>query len=122
MSNFHVISRERHGQMRWRRSSDYAFAAQEATVPLVAAELPKAVMSLPIAFTEQAGSYFPAAILSLLAGKNLFVSRPALGWRLHSPPAPARSGWPRPRIAGRCCASTKIAVLSPTRRRVNLFH
>ena len=75
MSNFHVISRERHGQMRWRRSSDYAFAAQEATVPLVAAELPKAVMSLPIAFTEQAGSYFPAAILSLLAGKNLFVSQ-----------------------------------------------
>ncbi len=75
MPNYHVISRERHGGRRWQRTSGYAFAAQEATVPLVAAELPKAVMSLPLAFTEQADGYVPAAILSLLPGKNLFVSQ-----------------------------------------------
>ena len=75
MPNYHAISRERHGGRRWLPASGYAFAAQESTVPLVAGELPKAAMSLPIAFTEQADGYVPAAILSLLPGKNLFVSQ-----------------------------------------------
>ena len=75
MPHYQAISRERHANRRWQPSSNYAFAAREALVPLVAAELPKAMMSLPIAFTEQDGAYLPAAVLSLLPGKDLFVAQ-----------------------------------------------
>lgn len=74
MHNYQPISRERHGNQRWSRSSNYTFAAHETVVPLIAAELPKAMLSLPIGFTITGGSYVPAAILSLLPGKDLFVA------------------------------------------------
>jgi len=74
MSNYQPISRERHARQRWQRHSGYSFAAQEAVIPLVAAELSKATMSLPIAFIVQGHSYVPAAVLSLLPGKDLFVA------------------------------------------------
>ena len=75
MPTYHAISRERHASLRWQRNPDYAFVAHEAIAPLVAAELPKAMMSLPIAFTEQSGGYVPSAILSLLPGKDLYVTK-----------------------------------------------
>lgn len=75
MPHYQAITHERHANRRWRPSSNYAFAAREAIVPLVAAELPKAMMSLPIAFTEQNGGYLPAAVLSLLPGRDLFVAQ-----------------------------------------------
>lgn len=75
MPHYQAISRERHANRRWRPSSNYAFAAREAIAVLVAAELPKAMMSLPIAFTPQDGGYLPAAVLSLLPGKDLFVAQ-----------------------------------------------
>ena len=75
MPNYQFITRERHASLRWRPASNYTFAAREALAPLVAAELPKAMMSLPIAFTEQGGGYMPAAVLSLLPGKDLFVAQ-----------------------------------------------
>ncbi len=75
MPNYHAITLERHASRRWLRSSGYAFAAQEAVIPLVAIELPRAMLSLPIAFTPQAEAYLPAAILSLQPGTNLFVGQ-----------------------------------------------
>lgn len=78
MPNFQVISRERHAALHWKRYSNYAFAAADSVVPLVAAELPKAVMSLPIAFIEQGENYVPAAVLGLQPGNNVFV---APDWR-----------------------------------------
>lgn len=75
MPNYQPISRERHGNQHWARSSSYAFAAHETVVPLVAAELSKAMLSLPIGFTDLGGSFVPAAILSLLPGKDLFVAQ-----------------------------------------------
>jgi len=74
MANYQAVSRERHAMQRWQPSSGYRFAAQEAVVPLVAGELSKAMMSLPIAFIEQSGGYVPAAVLSLIPGKDLFVA------------------------------------------------
>ncbi|SFC17997.1 SapC protein [Polaromonas sp. OV174] len=73
MPNFQVISRERHANQRWQRYTSYAFAAHEAVIPLAAAELPKATMSLPLAFTEQDGAFIPVAVLGLQAGSNLWV-------------------------------------------------
>lgn len=74
MPNIQVISRERHATLRWTRYANYTFAAAESVVRLVAAELPKAAMSLPIAFVEQGESYVPAAVLGLQPGNNVFVA------------------------------------------------
>jgi hypothetical protein len=74
MPNYQAISRERHAGQRWKRYTSYRFAAADSVVPLVAAELPKAVMSLPIAFIEQGEVYVPAAVLGLQPGNNVFVA------------------------------------------------
>ncbi len=68
------LSRHRHAEKDWRRWTSYAFAAQQALVPLVAAELPKAALGLPIAFTQQGESYLPAAVLGIEPNVNLFVA------------------------------------------------
>ena len=78
MPSFQAISRERHGKKRWVRLSNYRFAAAESVIPLVAAELPKAAMSMPVAFIEQGAAYVPAAVLGLQPENNVFV---APDWR-----------------------------------------
>ena len=75
MPNYHAVTFERHASRRWLRKPGYAFAAQEAVVSLVALELPRAMISLPIALTQRGESYEPAAILSLQPGKGLFVAQ-----------------------------------------------
>lgn len=93
MTEFVPITAERHGALRWRRFTSYAFARDSAMVGLVAAELPKASMALPIALapresattdsseagpetgpkTEPVSGFMPAAVLGLEPGQNLFV-------------------------------------------------
>ena len=90
MPNYHAISPERHARQRWQRYSAYTFAAADSVVPLAAAELPKAVMSLPVGFIEQAGGFVPVAVLGLQPGKNLFVA-PDGRWAGHYIPAAFRS-------------------------------
>lgn len=68
------VSRERHGQQAWKRWTSYAFAAQRALVPLVAAEFPKAAMAFPVAFIQKGDSYLPVAVLGLEPNLNLFVA------------------------------------------------
>lgn len=75
MSNYQAVSRERHAKQRWQSQAGYTHAAQETVVPLVAAEIPKAMLSLPIAFIAQGEAFVPAAVLSLLPGKDLFVAQ-----------------------------------------------
>lgn len=74
MPNFVPITREHHAARRWQRRANYAFAAKEAVVSMVLAELPKAVMSLPIAFIQQDADFLPAAVLGLQPGNNLLVA------------------------------------------------
>ena len=74
MSNFQAISRERYAHQRWQHSSDYAFAAADPVVALTAAELPKAAMSLTIAFVAQAEVFVPVAVLGLRPEKSLSVA------------------------------------------------
>ena len=74
MPNIVPISRERHADKGWKRFDSYAFAARTALVPLVAAELPKAAMSLPIAFVRQDERYVPVAVLGLEPTTSLFVA------------------------------------------------
>jgi len=74
MSSLHPVSVSRHGSRRWQRYSSYAFAAGDAVCPLVAQELPKAAMSLPLAFVASGEEVVPVAVLGLQPGKNLFVA------------------------------------------------
>lgn len=74
MPNYVPVSKESHASKRWRRFESYAFAQRETFLPLVAAELPKAVTAFPIAFIQQDDVFFPVALLGLEQGKNLFVA------------------------------------------------
>lgn len=67
------LSRTRHAQERWLRPTDYAYAAREAMVPLVARELLRAALSLTIGFVDAGGRYLPVALLALKEGENLYV-------------------------------------------------
>src|SRR5690242_6811152 len=74
MTKLVPVSRERHGQRRWRRPQNSQFAAKDTLVALTAAEVPNAVLSLPIAFVLQGDRYVPAAVLGLHPEQNLFVA------------------------------------------------
>lgn len=88
--NYQTVTRERHGEQRWQRPSNYTFAAHDALSPLTAAELSKAVLSLPLAFIEQDGAFVPVAVLGLQPGSNLLVA-PGGRWTGQYIPAAFRS-------------------------------
>jgi hypothetical protein len=90
MPNYQVISKNHFGNKRWLRYSSYAHAEREAVMPLSAAEMPKALLSLPVGFIRQGESYVPAAVLNLQQGKNLFVA-PNGTWAGRYIPAAFRS-------------------------------
>jgi hypothetical protein len=73
MPQFAAVSRERHANKKWLRYSNYAFAAGEMIAPIVGAELARAALAMPCAFLQQSGRYALVAVLSLVAGRNMFV-------------------------------------------------
>jgi hypothetical protein len=74
MSQLTPISKQHHAEKSWKRFTTYTFAAKDNLVPLVAAETPKAVSSLPMAFARHQDRFLLVAVLSLIQGTNLFVS------------------------------------------------
>lgn len=74
MSKYQAINKNDFSNLRWSRFENYHFAALDAVAPLVAQELPRACVSLPIAFILQNDKFTPVAIQGLQAGKNLFVT------------------------------------------------
>ena len=73
MPRFAVVSRERHGRKKWARFNGYAFAAANALLPITGAELARAALAMPLAFSEQSGRYTLMAVLSPVPGGNMFV-------------------------------------------------
>lgn len=73
MSSIFPVTKERHALKHWRRYSDYKFSAEDTVASLVAAELPKACMCLPIGFFRQDDRYLLVALLGLGNQRNLFV-------------------------------------------------
>jgi hypothetical protein len=69
----HPITFQKFSNKRFIRIKSYDFASKEAIVALVAHELPKAALSMPIGFIEAGESFSPVAVLGLQPGKNLFV-------------------------------------------------
>ena len=80
MPNIQAISKEHHGDKRWKRFSNFSFAATDALCGLVVQELPRAVMSLPVGFIPFEQGYTPVAVLGLEPGTNLLVG-PDKQWR-----------------------------------------
>jgi hypothetical protein len=74
MVKFVPINKEHHLTSKCRRLADHRFAAREATVPIVAQEIVRAVPAMPIVFTEENGKFTLSALLSVTPGQNLFVA------------------------------------------------
>jgi len=74
MTEFVAIAPESHAKKVWKNAPDYAFVAADTVIPLVGAELGKAISSMPIGFIKQEVGYQLVAITSLQAGMNLYVA------------------------------------------------
>ena len=92
MTDYHAITRERHGHQYWLKQSGHRFAAGDALCPLVAQELPQAMLSLPIGFIVEGDCFVPVAVQGLTPGKNLWVAADGR-WLAAYIPAPYR-GYP----------------------------
>jgi hypothetical protein len=90
MANFVPVERSRHAEKAWQRVTSFSFAATDAVLPLVGSEFGKAALAMPIVFVEQSGRYAPMAMMSPIAGRNLFVG-PAGQWLGSYMPAAMRS-------------------------------
>jgi SapC len=69
-----AVTRERHAGKKWQRPSGYGFAATNALVPVVGAELGLAALVLPLAFLQEADRFVLVAVLSLTPGRNTLVA------------------------------------------------
>ncbi|PLC55493.1 peptidase [Pollutimonas nitritireducens] len=86
------ISRENHAGKRWQRYTSYSFAAGDAVAQLVAQELPKAAMVMPVGFIKVDDRFVPVAVQGLQPGQNLYVA-PDGRWLSQYVPAAYR-GYP----------------------------
>lgn len=69
-----ALSSTQHAQHKFKRYSSYQFAASDAVAPLVAHEVARACMGLPVGFIKQGEQTLLVAVLGLQAQKNLFVA------------------------------------------------
>ena len=70
MPELQVISKESHASKYWQRYTSYSFAAGDAVAQLVAQELPKAAMVMPVGFIEVDGGFMPVAVQGLQPGQQ----------------------------------------------------
>lgn len=68
------ISKERHKDWSLKQGSDYGFARQINSVPLMAVEFANAVNDYAIVFVESEAEIMPIAILGVKQEENQFVS------------------------------------------------
>lgn len=75
MANWSVISKTEHLNAGWTRYSDYGYAQQDATVPVVGAEITHLLPYYAMGFVKTQQGYQLVAILSLQADVNLYVNQ-----------------------------------------------
>lgn len=73
MPKLTAISPENFASKAWKRIAGYHFAAQLSTIPVVAAELPHLVPSMPLGFVQNGSCFELAAICSVQVATNLYV-------------------------------------------------
>ena len=74
MTELAAINPEQHAKKMWKQVTNYTFAAADTVIPLVGAELRKAIPVMPIGFVKQEAGYQLVAITSLQSGTNLYVA------------------------------------------------
>lgn len=74
MPDLHAITPTDHANKSWHASPGYGFAAHDTMAPLVMQEIPRACLSLPLAFAQVGADYTPVALQGLAQGQNLFVA------------------------------------------------
>lgn len=74
MANLQAITKSEFTKKSWQRNPNLLFAARDAVCLLGISEMPRAMMSMPIAFVRKDGEYSLVAVLGLEAESNLFVS------------------------------------------------
>jgi hypothetical protein len=74
VNNYVAVSREAHRHMGWKPWKHMSFAIEWAVVPIVGAEVPKAAMTLPIAFLKQGERFILHALTGIEPGRNLFIT------------------------------------------------
>lgn len=67
------VSQATYANKVWRRAANFSFAAKESIVPILAAECGSVAPWMPIVFMDQGGVILPAAMMSPIAGRNLFI-------------------------------------------------
>ena len=92
MGKFIPVSKTEHAGKAWRKPANYSFVTAQPILPLVSVEFSRAAVSMPIAFVAAEGRYVPVAMMSPIAGRNLFIG-PSGQWLGTYMPA-ALAGYP----------------------------
>ena len=87
MSNLVPIAPQTHSGLRWRRPSNFRFAAGDHLMPLGLREARKAAMSLPVGFIKLENKSLLVAILGLRNGESLIVRESGQWLAAHLPDA-----------------------------------
>jgi hypothetical protein len=69
-----ALTASQFGGLRWVAPKGYSIAAVDTVAALVVQEVPRAVLSMPIAFVPKAEEFTLVALQGLQQGKNLFVT------------------------------------------------
>jgi hypothetical protein len=69
------VDKNRHRDVSMAPVTDMTFAAGTNSVIVLAAEFSKACREYPLVFVADQGNYFPAAVLGLQDGQNLFIKK-----------------------------------------------
>jgi len=68
------LTLQKHRDKYWHRYTNFSFAASFNTALIVATEIPRAALAMPLAFIRQDNSYFLAGVLSPTSGQNIYVA------------------------------------------------
>lgn len=91
VENVKPVNPQQHAKLRLGPTSHYHFAAKDAVCKLVALEVVKAAVALPVAFIRvEENKFAPVALQGFEPGKNLLVS-PQGQWLARYKPAAYRS-------------------------------
>lgn len=74
MANLEVVTKNEFLKKSWERPTNYLFASKDAACLLGPAELPSAMMTIPLAFLSVDGEYFIAGLQGLENGSNSYVN------------------------------------------------
>jgi len=87
LSKLLPIAPQSHAEMRWRRPSNFQFAATDHLMPLGLREVRKAAMGMPVGFIELEEKFLLVTILGLRNGESLVVEESGKWLAAHLPEA-----------------------------------